>query len=379
MKRPSEKRQPSIKRRDLLLAAAGGLSASLLSTPARLFGAAPDAKTGLGIVIYCCGLRQKALRADGRENPLADPLDFLEHCRRLGAGGIQTPLGARDEAYAVELRRRAETCGMFIEAVAALPHDQAGPNNQGSPRDQGSMERFEREVLTAKQAGAKSIRVVMIPGRRYENYDSAEQFRQAAERGLEALRLAEPIAARHRVRLAVENHKDHRAEEKLDVLKKIDSEYVGMCVDTGNSIALLEDPLETARAFAPWAFAVHLKDAGVREYEDGFLLGDVPLGEGVLDLPQIVRILRESKPDLPFSLELITRDPLQVPCLTEEYWATFADVPGRDLARTLRTIRRGASPEPLPRVSGLSLEAQVEREEENIRKSLVYARDRLKL
>jgi len=367
MKRACEKRPPGIGRRDLLRAAAGGLSASFLAAPVRMFGAAPETKTGLGIVIYCCGLRQKALRAAGQENPLADPLGFLEHCRRLGAGGIQTPLGTRDEAYATKLRRQAEAYGMFIEGIAGLPHDQTGA------------ERFEREVLTAKQAGARSIRVVMIPGRRYENYDSAEQFRQAADRGLEALRLAEPIAAKHRVRLAVENHKDHRAEEKLDVLAKIDSQYVGMCVDTGNSIALLEDPLDTARAFAPWAFGVHLKDAGMREYEDGFLLGDVPLGEGMLDLPEIVRILRQARPDLTFSLELITRDPLKVPCLTEKYWATFADVPGRDLARTLRTVRRGASPQPLPRVSGLSLKEQVEREDENIRKSLVYARDRLNL
>jgi sugar phosphate isomerase/epimerase len=32
----------------------------------------------------------------------------------------------------------------------------------------------------------------------------------------------------------------------LEMLKRIDSEYVGVCIDTGNSFSLLEDPIETA-------------------------------------------------------------------------------------------------------------------------------------
>jgi sugar phosphate isomerase/epimerase len=191
--------------------------------------------------------------------------------------------------------------------------------------------------------------------------------------------LAEPVAAKHGVRLAVENHKDQRITERLEVFKHISSEYVGACVDTGNSFALLEDPIEVVEAYAPWAFSVHLKDQAVQEYEEGFLFADIPLGEGFLDLSKMVAILRKANPAVQFSLEMITRDPLRVPCQTEKYWAALAGVPKRDLDRTLQTVRTFALDGPLPRVSHLPLDEQVAREEEGVRKCLAYARDHLNL
>ena len=162
-------------------------------------------------------------------------------------------------------------------------------------------------------------------------------------------------------------------------LKQIDSEYVGVCVDTGNSIALLEDPMEVVKAYAPWAYSCHLKDMAVREYEAGFLLSEVPLGEGMLNLSEMVDLLRRAKPEIQFSLEMITRDPLRVPCLTDKYWAALSEVPGRDLARTLRMVRDDPAERPLPRVSHLPLDEQVKREEDNVKKCLSFARDRLRL
>jgi len=256
---------------------------------------------------------------------------------------------------------------MFIEGIASLPHDQAG------------VERFDAEVRTAKAAGADVIRTVIIPGRRYERFDSAEEFQQFVKRGVRSLELAEPVVAKHGIRLAVENHKDQRIPERLEVLKRISSEYVGACVDTGNSFSLLEDPIEVVEALAPWAFSVHLKDQAVQEYEDGFLFADIPLGDGFLDLAKMVEILRKAKPAVQFTLEMITRDPLRVPCLTEKYWATFADLPGRDLARTLRTVRASSFKASLPLVSHLALDQQAEREEANVKKCLAYAREQLNL
>ena len=354
-------------RREMLARTAGGLSAALLGMPTPSHAAEGPKKTGLGIAIYCCGIRQRYERAGDPKSRLADPPNFLEHCHRLGAGGIQVPLGVRDEAACTQFRRQAEAYGMFIEGIAGLPHREA------------DLDRFDAEVRTARQCGAKAIRVVIIPGRRYERFHSADEFHQFAARGVRALELAEPVAARHRVPLAVENHKDQRIADRLAVFEQISSEYVGACVDTGNSFALLEDPLEVVEAYAPWAVTVHLKDQVVREYEEGFLFADAALGEGFLDLPAMVAILRKAKPDCRFSLESITRDPLKVPCLTEKYWATFADVPGRDLARTLRTVRSNTCPEPLARISHLPLEEQVAREDETVRTSLAYARDRLGL
>ncbi len=334
----------------------------MLGAPAG--GGRPPAKAGLGVCIHSYMIRS---RAAGMPRFSGDPVAFLEHCHTLGAGGIQVGLGRRDEAYATRLRRRAEEYGVFIEGIA------------GMPRNRHDVDRFAAELHTAKSAGATVIRVVLMPGRRYEQYASAGQFHEALQRGRRALELAEPVAARYRLRLALENHKDQRIAERIALIQGMSSEYAGMCVDTGNSIALLEEPMAVVEAYAPWAFSVHLKDMAVREYADGFLLSEVPFGEGFLDLARMVRLLKTAHPEARFSLEMITRDPLRVPCLTEKYWATFKDVPARDLAGTLALVRANASAEPLPRVSHLSQNEQIKREEENVRSCLAFARDPLSL
>jgi sugar phosphate isomerase/epimerase len=187
------------------------------------------------------------------------------------------------------------------------------------------------------------------------------------------------VLARHHFRLAVENHKDQRVGEKLELLKRVGSEFIGLCVDVGNNFTLLEDPLETVRAFAPWALSVHIKDHVVQEHPDGFLLADVPLGEGFLDLAAIVQSLRQAKPAVRFNFETITRDPLVVPVLNDGFWATLADTPARELARTWGVVKRRAPPEPPVAVSQLPPAEQLELERRNVARSLVYARERLGL
>ena len=354
-------------RREVLRSIAAGLGAAAIARQVRVCGAKQSKRKRLGIARFSYSVRGKAERSGEIPARIGDPLGFLKHCQGIGAGGIQDNIGARDEAYVSRLRRYAEDHDLFIEGSTTLP------------RNTAEIERFETHVRTAKSAGAKVVRIA-VGGRRYEQFDRLEQFNAFAERSWRSIQLAEPVAARHGIKLAIENHKDFRVPQMLGILEKLGSEYVGVCVDTGNSFALLEDPMEVTRAYAPWAHAVHLKDMVVREYEDGFLLADVPLGEGLLDLPEMVRILRSARPEIQFSLEMATRDALKVPCLTEKYWATFDRVGGAELARALRYVRAGASSKKsLPKVSHLPLGEQVKLEEENITRCLRYASQHLNL
>jgi sugar phosphate isomerase/epimerase len=353
-------------RRQFLLAAAG-CYVTRLTGLAPASGAESPPKTRVGLATDVWGIHQRAQVARGEKGDLADPIAFLERCHAFDAAGMQGPLGIRDADYLARLRRWLENHAMFIEASIDLAGERL------------DLERVEKQFVTAREAGATVIRVVTIPGRRYEYFRTADEFARASDHAMETMRRVEPMAARHRMRVAVENHKDHRVPERLDMLKKLSSEYVGVCVDLGNSFSLCEDATEAVRAYAPWAFTVHLKDQTVREYEDGFLFGDAALGEGFLDLPAMVRILRQAKPDVRFSLEVITRDALRVPVLTEKYWVTMGGVAATDLSRTLRTVKANASPGPLPAVSSLSVEKQIECEARNIERSLAYARDHLQL
>jgi len=361
-------------RRELLFSIAASAVSSVLAAPAPVLSSGRQKKTKLGIVKFSYSIRLKAESTSGGAGQLGDPLNFLEHCHQAGAGGVQMDIGVREQTYIGRLREKAEAYGMFVEGSAGLPADQS------------DVERYEAVVRTARQAGAKVI-CVAIGGRRYEQFDKAEQFKAFKERSWKSVRLAEPVAAKHRICLAIENHKDWRVPEMLDMLNHISSEYIGVCVDTGNSFALLEEPMAVVEAYAPYAFATHLKDMAVAEYEDGFLLADVPLGQGLLDLPRMTQLLRKGRPEINppdvrrinFSLEMATRDPLKVPCLTQKYWATFKDVAGYDLARTLRYVRANASPERLPRISHLPLDELIRLEEDNIEKCLDFAGERLNL
>jgi sugar phosphate isomerase/epimerase len=260
-----------------------------------------------GLVIHSYAERTAADHALPAADRFSEPGHFLRHGESLRVGGVQVAIGVLGDRDADALKSRAQALSMFLEGIVSLP------------RNLAELDRFDAEIRTAKRAGAQVVRTVMLRGRRYETYNTLAEFRRVADEASHSLTQAASVVARYGVRLAVENHKDWRSNELIGVLKRLDNDHVGVCLDTGNSIALLEDPMEVVDALAPRTFTTHLKDMGLEEYRDGFLLAEVPLGTGVLDLPRVVRTLRAATPDLHFNIEMITRDPLRVPCLTRRY------------------------------------------------------------
>jgi hypothetical protein len=92
----------------------------------------------------------------------------------------------------------------------------------------------------------------------------------------------------------------------------------------------------------------------------------------------MVAVLLKANPALHLSLEMITRDPLKVPCLTARYWTVFPERNGRYLARTLKLVQDHSAGPPLETVSQLPLAQRIAVEEENVKACLQYARDKLK-
>lgn len=321
----------------------------------------------MGIVVHSYASRWHS-KAESKKYPgFVNAIDLLEHCHTIGAGGVQVGVKDWTSDFAKKVRDRREQLGLYLEGSIGLP------------KKSEDVPAFEQEVKSAKEAGVQVLRTVSLGGRRYEDLHSQEAFQEFVKNGLTALQLAEPVVRKHKVKLAVENHKDWRAQELVDVLQQLDSEWVGVTLDFGNSIALIEDPMEVAQTLAPYTFTTHIKDMAVEEYEDGFLLSEVPLGKGMLDLPKIVALCRQHNPDVTFNLEMITRDPLEIPCLTHNYWTTFEGVSGSELAQTLRMVRQHSYQSELPKVTQLSAEDRLAVEEENILTSLAYSKNNLGL
>ncbi len=349
-------------RRDFLLQTSRG--AMMLP-----FMKVPDFLKGvrMGIVVHSYGIRWNS-KVESKKYPgFLNAIDLIEHCHQIGAGGVQVGVSNWSQDFAKKVRDKREKLGLYLEGSIGLP------------RTAEDSQVFEKEVVFAKEAGAQILRTVCLNGRRYELYHSYEAFQELQKKALVSLQIAEPIVRKHKMKLAVENHKDWLADELADIIQKLNSEWIGVTLDFGNSIALMEDPMKVIETLIPYMFSTHVKDMGVDEYADGFLLSEVPLGKGILDLPRITALCKQQNPAVNFNLEMITRDPLKIPCLTDEYWATFHGVSGIELARTLRMVRQKKYQSGLPEISHLKDEQRLASEEQNIISSLEYSKTRLGL
>ena len=300
----------------------------------------------------------------------AGNFDILEHCRSLGLGAVRMNLRAPDLDAVRQLRKKIDGYGMRV-IISLAP-----------PKEAGAVPAYEAAVRAVSELGAVTTHA-SFTARRYEEFDTFEAFKASFERHQRSVELAEPILRKHKVKLAIENHKGWRAAEHVAWIKRLGSEWVGACYDFGNNIALCEDPAETLRLLAPVTIYVSFKDMAVEPYEDGFLLSEMALGDGMLDIAGMVKVLQQKDPDMIFALEMITRDPLKIPVFTQKYWATFDDayspLPGRDLARILEIVHKTPPKRPLTRVTGLSAADALKLEDELIARSIAWAQKNLSL
>ncbi|HEX7859378.1 MAG TPA: TIM barrel protein [Verrucomicrobiae bacterium] len=338
--------------------------AFLSATPVE---AAPATRTKLGLVTYCFNLAAKNYGTVAAARNFSDPVVFIEQAASLGASAVQIPFGICNASRIWTIRDAAERQKIALESTVSLP------------KNDPDLERFDAELRTLRELGVKIARTVLLPGRRYEQFRDILEYANTMRAATKALSDAEKIARKHEIKLALENHKDQTTEERLALLEQFSSEHIGACLDIGNNISLLEDPVETARAFAPWTLSVHFKDQGVREYEGGFLLADVPVGHGAINLREIINIVRAKKPSVGFHLELITRDPLRIPIHNDSYWRTLDGIKAPRLAQTLAMLKQHSSTKDFPLISKLSPEEQVSAERANIEQSLRYSAEQLGL
>ena len=103
------------------------------------------------------------------------------------------------------------------------------------------------------------------------------------------------------------------------------------------------------------------------------------MGQGAINLREIIKIVREKKPEARFHLELITRDPLRVPIFNDSYWRTLDGIKAPKLASTLSALKSRPSAKEFPTVSNISPEEQVHAERNNIEQSLRYSAEQLGL
>jgi len=208
------------------------------------------------------------------------PEGYLRVAAELGLAGVHFAdlrhFESLETAYLTSLRREAEAAGLYIE----LGTGGTDPGHLGEA------------LRAAKTLGSPVLRTFVGGFRWHSEITGAALVSQAAKNLREAL----PVAEKLGVRIALENHLDLTTAELLDLLGAVGSDCLGVCLDTGNGLGLLEDPVASAEALAPHTFTTHLKEFRAVLRREGLVLRGAPLGQGDVPNADIVPILRQSNP-----------------------------------------------------------------------------------
>lgn len=105
-----------------------------------------------------------------------------------------------------------------------------------------------------------------------------------------------PLIEQTGIKLALENHTETFADEIIWLIEKINHPLVGACVDTVNSMGVLENPQYAVEKLAPYAFSNHFCDHKLDRDQFGIRFHGVALGDGDIDCCKCYNTIRELSP-----------------------------------------------------------------------------------
>ena len=157
-------------------------------------------------------------------------------------------------------------------------------------------EHLEQGIQVAGRMHAKILRVVMDKG----NYHPSEEKIVRTIQGLV------PMLEEHGVSLAIENTERFKARKFAELVGRIGSKRVGICLDTANNYGIGEGIEAVVEALGPLTLDLHLKDYSIHRmsHQMGFILEGKPAGQGQLDILWILETLRHFGRDPNVILEL---------------------------------------------------------------------------
>jgi len=215
--------------------------------------------------------------------------DFLARAKELGVDGVSLEscfFPSYDEGWLKSLRDQLDDYG--FDRVYAWGHPDGLERGKNFEEFDVMMASFER----AKLIGADVMRVV----------GSSLMFRHEPHGPqIEALtkmfKKAVPVAEDFQIKMAVENHIDFTADEILQLIENVDSDYFGINFDTGNFLRLLDDPIAGMEKLAPYTYATHVKDLmpdKTAKPTDWHFFAGVPVGMGLIDNEKLAQLLHEA-------------------------------------------------------------------------------------
>lgn len=215
--------------------------------------------------------------------------EFLAFAKKLDVDGVSLEscfFPTFDKEWFLDLKAQLDDYG--FDRVYAWGH----PDGLEAGKNREAFQDMVNQIPNAKLIGADVMRVVASSLMfRFEPH--GPQIDILVDWFNEAVKVAEE----YDVILAVENHIDYTSDEIKELLDRVDSPYLGVNLDTGNFLRLLDDPVDGAAKLADRVYATHIKDLkpvkGVNAKE-WYFFSSTPVGEGLVDNQKLAQILYDA-------------------------------------------------------------------------------------
>lgn len=264
---------------------------------------------------------------DGTAHPAPlSPTKLLDATVEFGLAGVEFPLQKTDLGRIDALREDLESRNLHVVTDYMVIVD-------------GDCESFRDFLRASARLGARVARAIMsriLCGDRRALSEGWEARLQAvAARLREVLPLAEELG----LSIALENHQDATTEDFLRLHEMSGSSPAfGVTLDTGNPLSVGQEPVEAARRLAGLIRHVHLKDYTIHFAPEGFRLVRCAAGEGVIDFPGILKIVRAAGRDVIPGIEVAAQPTRTIPIFDPGWWTCHPNLPASELAAALRVL-----------------------------------------
>lgn len=200
--------------------------------------------------------------------------EFISRAAEMHLDGVQIDaahLESVTPAYIDSLRSAAQRQGLYLEY--------------------GITGVAEEHLRVHLEIAARLEAAVM---RTYLGFNPREKGVAVAQEVARAVRALDAVVRQAQsagVRIAVENHCDLTTDALLGLIQQVNSPSVGICADLGNFMIHLENPVDAVRKLAPYIVNTHFKDYAFSMENWGFKAFGVALGDGMIDLKAILAVL----------------------------------------------------------------------------------------
>lgn len=243
-----------------------------------------------------------------------------------------------ETAHLARVRQRARELNIVIDGGTGCicPSARAWRQANGDP-----IEHLAKSIRVAAAAGARSLRCYLGDSVDRLGPDPIEKHMENTIRVFKANR---QLALDCGLKIALENHSgDLQAWEVKTIIEEAGKDAVGACLDTGNPIWCVEDPAVTYEILGPLTVTTHVRDTAIFEHPRGCAAQWTRLGDGCIDIENLVALHRRFCPAAPMHLEIITgRPPRVVPYLEAGFWEAFPKARAAEFARFVALVKRGS-------------------------------------